>query len=125
MVLLVLTLACRVPAQFDSTTYKNLTDLKPEVVALYRTFTAGALDEARVAQVALKLDQAYEYEKGKGGRNHLTVDQFEAIRRIFQRAVLNRRNGGKWTDPSATDYEKDIAEAFDLAIASEIIKSQG
>jgi len=123
--LLSLALACKFPVTlFDTTTYKNLTDLKPEVVALYQTFTKVTVDQPQAAQVTLKLEQAYEYENGKGTQNDLTMIQFKLIKNIFKRAVDNRLQSGPWTTQAEADYEKNICDAFDIAIASENTKNK-
>jgi hypothetical protein len=37
------------PTYFDPTTYKNLTDVRPEVAALYDTFANDPADSGRIA----------------------------------------------------------------------------
>ena len=54
------------PTYYDPTTYKNLTDLKPEVLFLYESFKSDPVKEERITKIRLKLAQVYEYEKGKG-----------------------------------------------------------
>src|SRR5574341_45524 len=68
------------PAYYDPTTYKNLTDAKPEVAALYDTFANDPVDSTRVADVRLTLARIYEYEKGKGEKNAETTRQIEIIK---------------------------------------------
>jgi len=51
---------------YDPMTYKNLTDLKPEVTVLYETFASDSLNITKIANIRLKLAQIYEYERGKG-----------------------------------------------------------
>src|SRR6185369_10717773 len=72
---------------FDPTTYKNLTDLKPEVLMLYDTLVTDPVDKGKVSAVRLKLAQAYEYEKGKGDKNKETHEQIIKIRNMFERHV--------------------------------------
>ena len=64
---------------YDPTTYKNLTDLKPEVIALYDTFDTDSIDMFKIAAIRLKLAQIYEYENGKGTKNAETTRQIKII----------------------------------------------
>jgi len=107
----------------DPTTYKNLTDLKPEVVALYQTFTGDDVDQDQIAAINLQFDRMYEYEKGKGQNNTETAKQVDIVRTMFRRHVQDRMETGKW---SATDKDNKVAnmgEAFDIAIATERLKN--
>lgn len=109
---------------FDTTTYKNLTDLKPEVMALYDGFTAKELDAPKVAAVKLRLAQAAEYEKGKGTANDKTADQFAILQRMFARHVQDRAEHGPWSEDAKQGAEQNIGDAFDIAIASENLKNK-
>lgn len=125
LLFLVVAIACHFPVTFfDTTTYKNLTDLKPEVVALYQTFPSDPVDTARIERVTMKLEQAYEYEKGKGSQNNSTLNQFDKLRSIFRRAINNRVKNGPWTPQAEADYEKNMVDAFDIAIQSENLKNK-
>jgi len=42
---------------YDPITYKSLTDLKPEVIVLYETFTSDSVDTGKIAAIRLKLAQ--------------------------------------------------------------------
>jgi hypothetical protein len=110
-------------SHYDPTTYKNLTDLKPEVVALYQTFTGDEVDQDQIAAINLQFDRMYEYEKGKGQNNTETAKQVDIVRAMFRRHVQERLTTGKW---SATDKDNkvvNIGEAFDIAIATERLKN--
>ena len=54
------------PTYYDATTYKNLTDLKTEVIMLYDSFSKEKIDSIKIDKITLKFAQIYEYEKGKG-----------------------------------------------------------
>lgn len=72
------------PTYYDATTYKNLTDIKAEILFLYDTFATDSIDEAQITAARLKLAQAYEYEKGKGEKkNRETREQLELIQGIL------------------------------------------
>lgn len=109
---------------FDPTTYKNLTDLKPEVMVLYDTFTRDTVDEEKIASVRLKLAQTYEYEKGKGEKNVETTKQIEIIQGMFERHVNNRVTQGKWNESHLMNQKENMAEAFDIAIQTERLKNK-
>jgi len=109
---------------YDPTTYKNLTDLKPEVIMLYRTFTRDSIDSAKFDLVRLKLSQIYEYEKGKGSKNIETCKQVEIINKIYERHVKDRITNGKWNQTNLRDSIQNISEAFDIAIQTEYLKNK-
>lgn len=109
---------------YDSTTYKNLTDLKPEVVELYKTFTSDNLDMNQISTIRLKMAQVYEYEKGKGEQNLETTKQIKKIQDIFDNHVNDRKNKGKWSSINLNNNEENIIDAFDIAIQTERLKNK-
>ncbi|MEK7273675.1 MAG: hypothetical protein AAB110_00315 [Candidatus Desantisbacteria bacterium] len=109
---------------FDSTTYKNLTDLKPEVMALYDTFGMDTIDNSKISAVNLKLAQMYEYEKGKGEWNKETYKLIERIQILFKRHIDNRLQSGAWSTVHANNQKETIAEAFKLSIETEALKNK-
>ena len=109
---------------YDPTTYKNLTDLKPEVIVLYETFTGDSVDTDKIAAIRLKLAQIYEYENGKGAKNIETTRQIKIIQEIFERHVNDRIKNGKWNETHLNNQKRNIAEAFDIAIQTERLKNK-
>jgi hypothetical protein len=109
---------------FDPTTYRNLTDLKPEVLSLYDTFTQDSVNATEIAAIRLRLAQVYEYEKGKGEKNAETIEQIDTIRVIFEDHVKDRLAGGKWSQTKLDNNKENIAEAFDIAIQTEWLKNR-
>jgi hypothetical protein len=109
---------------YDPTTYKNMTDLKPEVLMLYDTFTSDPVDAARVFDVRLKFAQAYEYEKGKGDKNRETYEQISIIQRMFERHIAERTRDGKWNEANLSNKKENIGAAFDTAIRTERSKNK-
>ena len=109
---------------YDPQTYKNLTELKPEVLSLYDTFTADAIDSSRIAGVRLKLDQVYEYEKGKGKKNEDQARQIKSLQEMFARHVNDRMGAGKWNEAHLNNQKENIAQAFDIAIQTERNKNK-
>jgi hypothetical protein len=112
------------PSYFDATTYKSLTDLKAETLFLYDTFASDSLDEAEVTAIRLKLAQVYEYEKGKGEQNKETREQVEIIQQMFGRHVSDRVKNGRWSAVHLANQKTNLAEAFDIAIATERLKNK-
>lgn len=109
---------------YDPTTYKNLTDIKPEVMALYDTFTRETVNAEKIDSIRLKLAQIYEYENGKGEKNAETTKQIKIIQGIFERHVKNRLTQGKWNEAHLMNQKENIAEAFDIAIQTERLKNK-
>lgn len=122
--------ACAVPiAYYDVTTYKNLTDLKVETTILVASFDTKAVadNEGKISDVAMKLQKAYEYEKGKGQANSGTMIQLEKIKGMFESDVDDYRS----KDPKTTlgpKYFREAAtalgQAFDIAISTENLKNK-
>lgn len=112
------------PAYYDPTTYKNLTDVKPEVAALYDTFANDPADSGRIAAVRLTLARIYEYEKGKGEKNAETTRQIQIIQGMFERHMEDRLKTGKWSATHLANKKDNIAEAFDTAIQTERLKNK-
>lgn len=110
-------------SHYDPTTYKNLTDLKPEVAAMYQSFTGDTVNESQIAAVSLQFDRMYEYEKGKGQNNAQTARQVDLVRAMFRRHVQERLTTGKWNATDKDNKAVNISEAFDLAIATERLKN--
>jgi hypothetical protein len=125
-VILMLGLAgCAAITGYDPTSYKNATDLKAETLLLIeKAKDPPGLHAAQIEGLRLKLRQAYEYEKGKGGRNRITMEQW---------ALLSDPNGvllggflKKWEtenrgqSPAFLEgVSKNIAEGFDEIIKLE------
>lgn len=109
---------------YDPTTYKNMTDLKPEVLMLYDTYASDSVDMAKVSTVRLKLAQAYEYEKGKGDKNKETYEQISKIQGMFERHMAERMRDGKWNEANLSNKKENIGAAFDTAIRTERLKNK-
>lgn len=115
---------CVLASYYDPTTYKSLTDLKPEIEALYETFTNDTIDSTRLAALRLKLAQIYEYERGKGASNVETARQVQLIEQMFERHVDDRMKNGKWNIAHLNNQKTNIGEAFDIAISTERLKNK-
>ena len=113
------------PSYYDSTTYKNLTDLKPEVLVLYDSFAGNAVDSAQISALRLKFEQMLEYEKGKGPKNAETAKQIELIKSMYERHVADRLNSQtSWNETHRDNCKENIGEAFDIAISTEALKNK-
>lgn len=109
---------------YDSTTYKNLTDLKPQVVFLYQGLSDKQIDEKSIATIRLKLAQIYEYENGKGKDNEETTKQIQVIQAAFERNIKERRDRGPFKLEFRNDLVDRISKDFDHAIQSEALKNK-
>jgi hypothetical protein len=112
------------PAYYDSTTYKQLTDLKPRVLMLYDKFSGEIKDQSKIEQIRLKFAQIYEYEKGKGLKNVETYSQIDLIRNMFEGQVRDRMQNGIWSEAHLHNQKVNISEAFDIAIQTEKLKNK-
>lgn len=109
---------------YDSTTYKNLTDLKPEVALLYEGFTLQEFDSVGARGISLKLAQIFEYEKGKGPENRTTFEQIGILRDMIQRHVDDRVQRGPWSAAHRANEVENMSDAFDIAIQTEQLKNK-
>lgn len=109
---------------FDPTTYRNLTEVKPQVIFLYETFMEDSIDHAEVRSIRLQLAQMHEYEKGKGADNLETAEQIDIIRKMFDEHVAERRRNGPWNAVHMKNQVENITEAFDTAIETERLKNK-
>lgn len=78
--LLFVATGCATITTYDPTSYKNATDLKAESLLLVQEGTDSPdkhTDE--IHKVEVELQQALEYEKGKGNLNSLTVKQWQLL----------------------------------------------
>ena len=121
--------SCAIPITYhDATTYKNLTDLKAEVVILVETFDTKpfAGNETTIADITLKFRKAYEYEKGKGIANNDTLKQFDEIWKLLNGDIVDYRENGNAT--LGPKYFREAAvvlgQAFDIVIATENLKNK-
>lgn len=112
------------PSYYDHTTYKNLTDLKPQVTRLYDSFASNSVNQDEIGKISLKLSQMYEYEKGKGEENIETYKQISIIEKMFNRHVKDRLDNEKWSETHLENKKQLITSAFDIAIETEGLKNK-
>ncbi len=120
--------ACATIPPYDPTSYKNATDLKAEsMVVIDAASDPPATHKAEISGLRLRLRQALEYERGKGGLNQLTVKQWEIL--IDPEKALIGEFLKVWEEEnqgqSATyraGIAKNIGEAFDQIIEFERYK---
>ena len=109
---------------YDPTTYRNLTEIKPQVVLLYDSFSDEPIVEQEIKQVRLRIAQMLEYEKGKGPKNTETIEQIKLIRDMFEDDISHRRKNGVWNNSQQKNQIENISDAFDIAIATERLKNK-
>jgi hypothetical protein len=121
--------SCAIPLTYhDTTTYKNLTDLKAETMMLFETFDTKPYtsNEAALVDLALKFRKAYEYEKGKGVANSKTMQQFDELQKLLNADVADYRESRR--AKLGPNYFQQAAvvlgQAFDIAIATENLKNK-
>ena len=120
--------ACALISHYDPTSYLNATNLKAEALLLVeKAKDPPGVHAAAIDSLRLKVMQAYEYERGKGAPNKITVEQWKRLSDP-EGALL----GGflrKWTSENRGQgavflegLSKNIGEAFDLIIKLESAK---
>jgi hypothetical protein len=109
---------------YDNETYKGLTYLKIHIVNVYNTYNQVNLSNTGVNYVLLRLGQMKEYEKWKKDNNP-TYKQIEIIQKMFVRHLKERLSYNKPWEQSYIDNKlKNMLEAVDLAIESELLKNK-
>lgn len=87
--------------------------------------TIVPVNMVKLEEIRLKLQQMYEYELGKGVANAPTLRQIELIMEMFEDHVSGRIKKGFWNTWDLEDYSENIADMFDMAIATEQSKNEG
>jgi len=120
--------ACALISHYDPTSYINATNLKAEALLLIeKAKDPPAMHAAAIDSLRLRVMQAYEYERGKGAPNKITVEQWKRLSDP-EGALL----GGflkKWTGENKGQgaaflegVSKNVGEAFDMIIKLESAK---
>ena len=128
LLLFSMTSACALISHYDPTSYQNATNLKAEALLLIEKATDPPnMHKAEIDGLRLKLLQAYEYERGKGSPNQITVAQWKLLSDP-EGALL----GGflkKWSSSNTGQSEaflkglaKNVGDAFDEIIKVERAK---
>jgi hypothetical protein len=117
--------ACASITPYDPTSYKTATDLKAETLVLIdKAKDAPGPHAAAIESVRIKLNQAYEYENGKGERNRFSREHW----RILMDPDGNLLGGflRKWETENRRQshaflegVKKNIGDAFDEIIKLE------
>jgi hypothetical protein len=117
---------CAVLFPHDPTTHENLIELKAEAVTLVETFDTNPFDrnEAALADLTLKFQKAYVYEKGKVKRNSDTMRKLDAIWSLLTEDIAAYRENGNAPLVPMHFHEAAVilGQAFDTALAIEKVK---
>jgi hypothetical protein len=130
--LLLLLAACAIPITYrDQVTYDRLCDLKVECLdVVERLAGIGAVDASlatTIHEARLGVRKLVVRETGKGDDNADTTKQVQLIQSLFEddldefrKGDVARRLGPKY----AEEARKELADAFDVAIATEALKNK-
>lgn len=116
--------ACSLIAPYDQAAYDKATSAKATALALMNKATGSySSHEKEVEAVALEIDKAYEYDRGRGASNSETIKQWEKLRDPSANLFGGFLRRWKAKDSFTQDYidlkKPDIADAFDQIIALE------
>lgn len=120
--------ACALVSHYDSTSYQNATNLKAEALFLIeRAVNPPAAHAAAIDSLRLKLRQAYEYERGKGDPNRITVEQWKRLAdpdgALLGGFIKKWRSDNRGQSPAFLDgVAQNVTEAFDQIIRLERAK---
>lgn len=123
-VLLLALSACALVTHYDPTSYKNATDLKAEALLLIeKAKDPPGVHAAAIDSLLLRLRQAYEYERGKGNPNMITVKQWELLINpkgnllggfLQKWKVENKAQSATFTEAAAKLTEKAFDQIIEL-----------
>jgi len=111
-------------SDYDTYSYKNLTDLKAETLVLLDAFAENPKSPncaEKMDELKLHLEKAYQYEKGKK-LNDNTIAQLGEIRKMVDGMIAVLKKQGGFTATYLEEKRLQLEEAFDMAIATESIK---
>ncbi len=120
--------ACALISHYDPTSYQHATDLKAQSLLLISKATdPPGVHAAEIADLHLKLQQAYEYERGKGKPNVITVQQWQILNdpeRNLLGGFLKTWQTENIGQPSEfiNGVSKNVGSAFDQIIKLESSK---
>lgn len=109
-------------SDYDSATYRNLTNLKAEAMVFYDELakdpTGGGLSVQDIKTLQLDASKTYEYEKGKT-KNDETITQIEEIKKMLVGSIDLLHKSGKLSPDYIQDKREQIDKAFEIAIKTE------
>lgn len=128
VVLSFLLAGCATITVYDPTSYKNATDLKAESLLLVQQSTDSSDKHVpEINKVRIELQQNFEYEKGKGKLNSLTVQQWQLLAdpegKLLAGLLKKWEAQNKGFSPAFVEgVSKNISDAFDDIIRLEQYK---
>lgn len=120
--------ACALMGNYDATSYQNATNLKAEALLLIeKAGDPPGAHAAALESIRLKLRQAYEYERGKGKPNRITVEQWRLLNdpegALLGGFLKKWRAENKGQSPAFLEgLSKNVSDAFDQIIKLENAK---
>jgi len=81
----------------DLTSIRNIVNVIPNVVLLYKDFASDNFDAAMITETRELLFDAYSHEALKKPANESVVSQLRELRLLFEEAVADRTTGQRWT----------------------------
>jgi hypothetical protein len=109
---------CSTISTFDQYAYTQTTSLKVDALALMGKATEdAAMHTDALEQLTIKIDKAYEYEKGRP-KNEITTRMWDVLknpeRNLLGGFVKRWREKGKLSQAFIDEAKELVAEAFDL-----------
>jgi hypothetical protein len=124
--------ACTIPVTtYDAVTFDRLCDLKVECLdVLERLGTSPSVDRdaaAEIHRVRLGVRKLVTREESKGSDNAETTAQMKKLQELFEDDLTEFFQGnvdGRLGTGYAAEARRELAEAFDIAIATEALKNK-
>jgi hypothetical protein len=121
---------CSTISPFDQYAYTQATSLKVDALALMGKATEEAASHSEaIEQLSIKIDKAYEYEKGRP-KNEITTRMWDVLknpeRNLLGGFIKRWREKGKLSQAFIEESKELVAEAFDLisSLESQKVKEE-
>lgn len=110
-------------ARYDPVTIKSLTDLGPVASRVYDSFVQAQIDQARVDEFELQLEQIEAYERWKEDNEDM-VNQVKELRGMFADHLADRKANGPWSSANVQNSKQLFYEALKITVETEAAKNR-
>jgi len=117
-------IGCQTIANYDQTSYQNLTNTKVDALALLDKANGSYSDHTKdITAFNVELDKAYEYDKGRP-LNTITLEIWDKQKANIQGCLDDWKSKGTLNTTTITDYKNQVGAGFDKMIHLESGKNK-
>jgi len=100
----------------DLTSIRNILNVIPNVVLLYKDFASDNFDTSMITETRELLFTAHSHEVRKGISNDVVIAQVRELRMLFEAAVVDRTSGQRWMQEQLEARLEEFNSAVDAII---------